>query len=59
MKTPRFPMSIDLYVVALPHASWRGPLHAKNIEFSMPQHSQHLTLALVTLIRIEEEVWIK
>jgi hypothetical protein len=52
-------MSIDLYVVALPHASWRGPLHAKNIEFSMPQHSQHLTLALVTLIRIEEEVWIK
>jgi hypothetical protein len=52
-------MSIDLYTVALPHASWRSPFHAKNIEFLVPQDSQHSTLALATLIGIEEEVWIK
>jgi hypothetical protein len=52
-------MSTNLYVVALPHASWRSFLHAKNIEFLVPQDSQHLTLALATLIGIEEEVWIK
>ncbi len=58
-KTPQFAMSIDLYMVALPHVSWRSPLHAKNIEFLVPQDSQHLTLTLATLIGIEEEVWIK
>jgi hypothetical protein len=45
--------------VVLPHASWKSLLHAKNIEFLMPQDSQHSTIALATLIGIEEEVWIK
>jgi hypothetical protein len=43
-KDSQFDMSIDLYVVALPHASWRSPFHAKNIEFLVPQDSQHSIL---------------
>jgi hypothetical protein len=49
-------MLTDLYAAALPHTSSRSPLHAKNIEFLLPQDSQHSILALATLTRIEEEV---